>query len=329
MHFLIVGVGSIGERHLRNLLRIDGIACSIAEINAGMREKIAAEYTVQQAYTDYRDADLSAFDAVVICVPANLHIPIATDVVAAGTHVLTEKPLAMSFDGVDELKRLRDEKGVVVSVAFTLRSDPLMRELKELIDTTSLGKVRLVNYYAGQYWPMGRKDFPPVYAQDRTTGGGAIPDHLVHMINFMEWSFGPVDKVAAKHWRLSLTEVATEDTAFVTMQFTNSVIVQLGLCVFQHGNYQRLHLAAEKGTCQLRDECDTLEFLDAEHCKWRPGEAQRIDRDDVFVLQAKHFMECIKGNATPRCTVEQGEQTLRTVSAAIESADGDGQFVKA
>ena len=81
MHFLIIGVGSIGERHLRNLLRIDGVSCSIAEINATMREKTTREYTVQQIYADYRDADLSTFDAVVICVPAHLHIPIALDVV--------------------------------------------------------------------------------------------------------------------------------------------------------------------------------------------------------------------------------------------------------
>ena len=328
MHFLIIGVGSIGERHLRNLLRIDGVSCSIAEINATMREKIASEYSVQQTYADYRDADLSTFDGVVICVPANLHIPIAIDVVKAGTHVLTEKPLAMSFNGIDELKRLRDKKGVVVSVAFTLRSDPLMGELKQLIDTSPLGKIRLVNFYAGHHWPTGRKDFPPAYAQNRNTGGGAIPDHLVHVINFMEWSFGSLDQVSARHWRLGLEDVATEDTAFVTMQFASGVIVQLGLCVFQLDNYQRLHVIADGGTCQLRGDCDTLEIFDGDQGNWRSGEAQRIDRDDVFVLQAKHFIECINGSATPRCTVEQGEQTLRTVLAAIESGDGNGQFIK-
>ena len=121
MHFLIVGVGSIGERHLRNFLRIDGVRCSIAEVNATTREKMAAQYRVEASYPDYREADLRSFDGVVICVPANVHVPIATNVVEAGVHVLTEKPLAMSLEGVDRLKRLRDEKGVVVSVAFTSR----------------------------------------------------------------------------------------------------------------------------------------------------------------------------------------------------------------
>ena len=77
MHFLIIGVGSIGERHLRNLLRIEGVGCSIAETNPVTREKVASEYQVKAAYSDYRDADLAAFDGAVICVPANLHVPIA------------------------------------------------------------------------------------------------------------------------------------------------------------------------------------------------------------------------------------------------------------
>ena len=131
MHFLIIGVGSIGERHLRNFLRIEGVRCSIAEINAELRKKIASEYEVQASYADYLDADLSSFDGVVICTPANTHIPMATDIVAAGTHVLTEKPLAMSLEGVDELIKLRDKKSVVVSVAFILRCDPVIAETRE------------------------------------------------------------------------------------------------------------------------------------------------------------------------------------------------------
>ena len=67
---------------------------------------------------------------MVICAPAHLHVPIARDILKAGTHVLTEKPLSVSLEGVDELKRLRDESGLVVSVAFTLRSNSILAELK-------------------------------------------------------------------------------------------------------------------------------------------------------------------------------------------------------
>ena len=328
MHFFIIGVGSIGERHLRNFLRLDGVRCSIAEINPSTREKIASEYKVKAAYADYREADLASFDGVVICVPAHLHVAIATEVVKAGTHVLTEKPLAMSLDGVDELKRLRDEQGVVVSVAFTYRTDPLIQEIKSYVESGKLGTMRVANYYAGQYWPRMRKDYPPRYAQRRETGGGAIPDHLVHTINWLEWVFGPTEEISAKQWRLALDDIATEDTGFVTMRFPGGQIAQLGICLFQRDTNLRLQMIADGGTLQLLADSDALEvYVDATG-RWTHGRARRADRDDLFRDQAQHFIDCIHGKAKPRCSVEEAEQTLRTVLAALESSDSDGRFVK-
>ena len=328
MHFLIIGVGSIGERHLRSFLRIEGVRCSFAEVNPATRDRIAAEYEVQASYPDYREADLPAFDGVVICVPAHLHVPIATDVVSAGTHVLTEKPLAMSLDGVDALKRLRDEKGVVVSVAFTLRTDPLIREIKQRVESADLGAVRVVNFYCGQYWPRMRKDYPPRYAQKTETGGGAIPDHLVHFVNFLEWIFGPPDEVSARRWRLGLDDIATEDTAFVTMRFPGGQVAQLGICLFQRDTNMRLQMIADAGTMQMSFGSDALDIFVDRTGEWIRGRERRGERDDVMRDQAQHFIDCIQGKAAPRCTIEEAEQTLRTVLAALESSDGDGRFVK-
>lgn len=328
MHFLIIGVGSIGERHLRNFLRIPGVRCSVAEPSDGTRRKIAAEYQVEAAYADYRETDLADYDGVVICVPANLHVPIAKDAISAGTHVLTEKPLAMSLDGVEELKRLRDEKGVVASVAFTYRSDPLIHEVRDIVRKGKLGAVRLIHGYSGQYWPRMRKDYPPKYAQSRETGGGVIPDCLVHTINYLEWVFGPAEEVAAKHWRLALNDIATEDTGFVSLRFAGGVVAQIGTCLVQRDTNSRLQFVAERGTIQMRGGEDALEIFHDDKGEWSRGEAVRGDRDDIFRDQAAHFIECIRGEAEPRCTLEQGEQTLRTVLAALASADGDGGFVK-
>ena len=332
MHFLIIGVGSIGERHLRNFLRIDDVRCSIAEVNPRTREAMASQYGAVAAYADYREADLSSFDGVVICVPANLHVPIATEVVQAGTHVLTEKPLAVSLDGIDELKRLRDEKGVVVSVAFTFRSDPLIREMRDMARAGELGTVRVINYYVGQYWPAMRKDYPPQYAQKRETGGGAIPDMLVHTINYLEWMFGPCVEVSAKQWRLELEDITTEDTGFITMRMAGDQIAQLGACMFQRDTNLMFQIMGGTGTLEMTLDAKLgspkLRIYSAADNQWSPGKAQPYDRDDVFRNQAQHFIDCIEGRDRPRCILEEGEQTLRAVLAALESSDGDGRFVK-
>ena len=167
MHILIIGVGSIGERHLRNFLRIDGVRCSFAEPSPTQREKIAADYEVVRTFDSWEEADLSEFDGVVICTPTDLHVPIMVRLVDAGIPLLSEKPLAMKLEGIADLKRRIREKSAVAGVAFCLRHHPLLAEIKERIVNGELGTVRVASQYSGQYWPRMRKGWPPTNCNSR------------------------------------------------------------------------------------------------------------------------------------------------------------------
>lgn len=327
MHFLVIGVGSIGKRHLRALSRIEGVACSIAEPDDAMRERVAADHDVRAAYADYRDADLASFDGAVICVPTNLHVPMAAEIISCGTHVLIEKPLAMKPDGIDDLKRLRDAKGVVASVAFTLRSDPVVRELRERVQAGEFGATHAVHLYSGGFWPEARQDYPPAYAMHRDTGGGVIPDMLIHWLNFLEWIFGPPESVSAQHDQRLLMDIGTEDVGFVTLRFPQGPVAQLGMCMFQRDGNLQWQIIAEHGTYRVLLDSPHLDVFAEAAGKWAPGRDRRGDRDDTFLRQARHFIDCIEGRDAPRCPLEDGEQTLRTVLAALQSADGDSRFV--
>jgi predicted dehydrogenase len=327
MHFLIIGAGSIGERHLRNFLRIKGVHCSVADTSLKILERIKSEYRVDAVYSDYRDARLESFDGVVICIPANLHITVARDIMGSGTNILLEKPLSMNTDGLDELKQLVMEGKGIFSVAFTLRSDPLYRELRDRIVSGEAGAVSMVNFYAGQYWPAMRKDFPPKYAQSRVTGGGAIPDHLIHMINYLEWCFGKPANVAARQWKLGLTDIETEDSGCVIIEFDKGPVAVLNICLFQQDNVMKLQVIGKETTLRLSSETDRLEIFDPAGNTWRCGDITRIDRDMVFLEQAKHFIDCIQGKAEPRCTLAEAEQTLKTMLAALQSGDSDSRLI--
>ena len=153
-------------------------------------------------------------------------------------------------------------------------------------------------------------------------------DHLVHVINYLEWFFGPPAEVAAKQWKLALPDIRTEDTAHVVLRFSHGVIATLSICLFQQDAHLSLQIVADKGTLRLGLGSDALELYDSAQGEWRRGRKKSLDRDDVFLRQAQHFIDCIRGEAAPRCTLEQAEQTLRTVLAALESSDGDGRFVR-
>ena len=151
---------------------------------------------------------------------------------------------------------------------------------------------------------------------------------LVHDINYLEWMFGAVQEVSGRQWRLALEDLATEDAGFVTMCFDNGTIAQIGAAMFQRDLTLRLQVIADGGTIRMVEGSKTLEIFDDKTGQWRKGTARNIERDDCFRNQAQHFIDCIQGKAAPICTLEEGEQTLRTVLAALESSDTDGRFVK-
>ena len=114
---LVVGVGSIGERHVRCFGRTDRCDVSICEINESLRQTIADRYAIGSAFGNLDDALNDPSDAAVICVPAHLHIRLATKLAEAGVHLLIEKPLSTSFEGIDRLFSLVQEKNLTAHKA--------------------------------------------------------------------------------------------------------------------------------------------------------------------------------------------------------------------
>jgi predicted dehydrogenase len=327
MHILIIGVGSIGERHLRNFLRLEDITCSIAEPSERLRQRLCADHEVADAYTDWREADCTAFDGVVICTPTDLHVPIMDALLDAGVNVLSEKPVAMQLAGVPELVEKANATDVVSAVAFCNRHNPLMEEISRRVRAGDLGTVKAASYYGGQYWPDMRNGWPPEYARKRETGGGAIPDHLVHQVNLLEWFLGPVESVCAFQRHMDLEGIETEDYANVVLRFAGGQAAELTLCLFQRDFLTRLQIVGTGGTIRNDHGDDRLDVFEASTGQWSHGDARAVDRDDLFLLQAKHFVDCIRGEAKPRCTVEEAAQTLRVILAAIESSDTDSRFI--
>ena len=103
---LVVGVGSIGERHIRCFQQTGRADVSICEINDSLRIQIADRYSLTDAFGNWDEALASDFDAAVICTPAHLHVAMAIDIATLNRHVLIEKPLSTNLDRVDELNRL-------------------------------------------------------------------------------------------------------------------------------------------------------------------------------------------------------------------------------
>jgi predicted dehydrogenase len=317
---LIVGVGSIGERHLRCFAQTKRAELSFCEINAPLRETIAGRYGVQKTFADFDEAVASRPDIAVICAPAHLHIPMAQKLASAGIHTLCEKPLSVSLDGIAELSETVERQGVVLGIAYTWRHFPISVALKESLQSGRFGRPLNLVHVSGQNFPTYRPAYREIYYNDHKTGGGAIQDAMTHMINLGEWLVGPVDGLVADAAHLSLPDVEVEDTVHVLTR-QGDVLGSYALNQHQSAKTTMFTIACEKATVVAEYHNNRWMWQEAPEEDWHVEQFPAVERDSNYVSQASSFLDAVEGLSEVRCTLGEGLQTLRVNLAALASLE--------
>jgi predicted dehydrogenase len=330
-HVLVVGVGSIGERHLRCFLATGRARASFVEPNAALRATIAERYPHAKGF-DSLDAAFAGgdFDCAVLATPAPMHIPQASRLVERGTHVLIEKPLSVSLDGVDALTDAVAARGVVAAVAYVMRAQPALAAMRQAIRDGRFGRPLQLAAVAGQDFPFYRPAYRQTYYAKRESGGGAVQDALTHVLNAGQWLLdAEISRVVADAAHLSIPGVDVEDTVHVLARHGDSdgsggggVLASYCLNQHQAPNETTITVACERGTIRL----------DLHASRWRsatkPGEpwtdhdsGPPLDRDGPFVRQASAFLDAVEGASPPLCTFAEGVATLRANLAILRSVE--------
>jgi len=153
VRFLVAGLGAIGQRHVRNLRALYGAEIEILayrargwtrvltdrlhiETDVGLHEK----YNIH-AFDDLAQALAARPDAVLVCNPSSLHLPVAREAAQAGCHLFVEKPLSNNLEDVDELIQFVEEKKLVGMVGYQMRFHPCLRAAHALLSQNALGRV--------------------------------------------------------------------------------------------------------------------------------------------------------------------------------------------
>ena len=318
-HILVIGCGSIGERHVRSFLATERVSIVACDTRAAIREHISAHYGVP-VVEDWQAA-LAATDitGVVIATPAPLHVAAARHVLETKRHVLIEKPLAVEVAGADELPAARDRARAFAAVAYVNHCVPAVRAAREFLRAGSLGVVRHAVVATGQHFPSFRPAYREIYYRDHAQGGGAIQDALTHQANAIEWILGPTTQVFCDAAHQVLEGVDVEDTLSVAAR-NGSALVNYALNQFQAPNESRWDFHAEKGSLRIETHAQRWGVLPHGATDWSWHAAPVANRDAVFIAQAHAFLDGCEGRPQPLCTLEEGIQTLRFNLAALQSA---------
>ena len=193
----IVGLG-YGRAHIAGFQAAGCKVVALCQRDTSAASELAARYGVPQVHADWREMLATARpDIVVIATPPSLHIPILTAAVAAGAHVVCEKPLALNVDEAHAMIAAAKAANRAAIVAFNWRFTPAMQRMKAMVDAGFLGRVFHVNcrWFNAAWVERGAT---PSWRMDRAVAGyGALGDLGVHLIDLVRWLFGDVVRVLA------------------------------------------------------------------------------------------------------------------------------------
>ncbi len=328
MKFLIAGLGSIGRRHLNMLRELgqDDIVFYRTHQSTLDDEELAGI----PVYTNLRDALALKPDAIIVANPTSLHMDIATPAAEVGCHVLLEKPISDDLSRVDELRQVAKKSGSRILVGFQFRYHPTLNKARELIQEGALGQVLSAHSHWGEYLPNWHpwEDYSQGYAARANLGGGVIGT-LTHPVDYMRYILGEVDEMVSLQGHVSpLALSGVEDVGEMALKFKSGAIGAVHVNYFQRPPDHRLEIVGTKGTLCWNNADGILHHYDMpdEFGTWSANPSDPVhteyplpdgfERNYLFVEQMAHFLEVVKGNAEPRCSLEDGVRAVELVLAA-------------
>ncbi len=317
---LIVGCGSIGERHLRCFLATGRTTVTASDTSVAALSRVKETYGVATTADWLTEIKSGQHDLAVICTPASLHVEMATRALEHGLHVLIEKPLSQSLAGIPDLLAARERNGRQVALAYVFHTFPALREARAFLREEPFGPLLQATVSCGQPFHRLRPGYAKTYYRDRRTGGGAIQDALTHMANWVESVLGPTESVLCDCAHLAVPEVEVEDTVHVSARHGRA-LCSYALNQFQAPNENYIQFNAAHGSVRIelhRQRWGTF-TSESTDWDWRPPIA--VERDQHFTAQANAFLDQIEGRSPALCTLEAGIQTLRFNLAALASAE--------
>lgn len=335
MRILVVGLGSIGQRHVRNLRALRGADVEILAFRARGRPQVitdrmeiaagrrVAEFYNLREFSHLDEALARQPDAVIVCNPSSLHAATAARALQAGCHVLIEKPLADSYEGIDALIALAESQRLVAAVGYQLRFHPALQTLRTLLCRKAIGRVLSVRAEMGEFLPDAHpyEDYRESYAARADLGGGAILC-FIHEFDYVQWLFGAPPRLFTVGGRLGDLDIDVEDTAVTSMECVGDgrpVPVQVNQSFLQRPRSRTCVVNGDAGAIQVDLNSPSLTRTDrAGHIVQRESFVG-FDRNQLFLDELRHFLACIAGDATPQVPLAEGARSLRLALAARQS----------
>jgi predicted dehydrogenase len=331
----MIGLGGIGQRHLRNLRALLGNDVEILAYRVRkLSQVITPTLQVDTARDVEREYGLRVFgdlepalavkpDVAFICNPSSLHIPVALACVRGGCDLFIEKPLSGDLTGVAELQALVAQHARIVMVGYQLRFHPCFLHMQEIVRSGVLGNLLGVRAAVGEYLPGWHRyeDYRQGYAARADLGGGVVLSQI-HEFDYLYALFGKARRLFSigGHW--SNLEIDVEDMASTLMQCEiggRPLPVHLQQDYLQRPPHRQCEAIGDAGKAILDFPTLSVTRYDAGGAVAERFSCEQLDRNQLFLGEIQHFLECVKTRSKPVVDLQEGMWSLQVALAAKES----------
>lgn len=331
----IIGLGIISDIHIEALKHIEE-----AEITAVCtRNKDKAIETAKRLscnwYTDYRKlADDNAVDAVILCTPSGSRLDMVRYIAMRKKHIISEKPLEVTTERIDEMLEVCSENGVYIASIFHKRYHPVYKWIKNAIDTGRFGEIVTTDILMKWYRP------PEYYSDSKwrgtmaMDGGGALMNQCVHFIDMVQWFNGGVKSVFAKTGKLIHKDIEAEDTAVAVIEYINGALGVIEATTSSYPGFSTLITVngSKGGVICENEQIRELKLMDSRESDSvmqedsslgeHGGDAKTNVKQDysLHLLQLREAVEAILDNKQPPVEGSEARKAVQIITSMYKSA---------
>jgi predicted dehydrogenase len=323
LSFLVIGGGSIGKRHIKNLQSLGyyNIYC----LKRKADQSFEGEFKVKVVTSI--EAIIEKINIVIVCTPTSLHIEGIKIAKILDAAVLMEKPLIHNAEGLTESNSLVDRNNNLFFIGFMLRYHPLVLKIKELIEQKVVGEIYAARFSFGSYLPYWHpwENHQDSYASQKKLGGGVI-NTITHELDLIQYFFGTPLCVTAEKVNFNKLSIEVEEIAEAIFKF-NDKLVTLHLDYLQKDYDRNIFILGDNGSIKWNwhENKVKVKIHKQESIEYPLA---NFDVNQLYIDELKHFIELYKNKILAHPLNFEHAFINTKLMLAIHKAAETGQRIK-
>ncbi|MBT3532309.1 MAG: Gfo/Idh/MocA family oxidoreductase [Rhodospirillaceae bacterium] len=319
-HILIVGTGSIGMRHGRNLTALGATVCGM-DPRPDRRAAFAEEFDAA-TFEDLATALAgSTLDGVAVCSPTRFHVEQCLPALKEGLPVLLEKPVAKTLAEAEVLAEAIRRTDTPLLLGYTWRWWPPLARVRQLLAEKAVGTMRFVDFTMSAHledWHPG-EPLEEFFMSSAELGGGALLDES-HWVDLMLWFFGRPENLSARVEKISDLDITSDDNVDMMINFANGLRANLHLDLYGRPHRKSIRFIGDGGTILWSEAPNQIAICVEAGENWAE-ERFECERNDMFVGVAEEYLAVLNGAPVSTCGIDDGLGVMALLEAARQSHD--------